>query len=172
MSARGSLPRSFVPTNLRRAGRAPPRRRLPTAAFSRRTVASSFLSGTVGIGHRNGMWKPVLSLFVVLASAGSGAAVVAASAADELQRLEQAWHRCLREAYAHQPPGQSRAGDQRNALDECQGREDAYVAALVSAQGAEGPTRAQPPNRARGWAASVAAYMLDPITAWLGALTR
>lgn len=53
--------------------------------------------------------------------------------------LERAWHRCLREAYAHQPAGQSRAGDERNALDECKDHEDAYVAAVMSVHSGDNP---------------------------------
>lgn len=116
------------------------------------------------------MRKPVLSLVVLLTSAGSGSALDAAR--DDIRRLEQAWHRCLRDATGHQPPGQSRAGDQRNALDECQGREDAYVAALMAAQAAGAERDRSLPSRARSWAASAAAYVLDPITAWLGSLKR
>lgn len=86
-----------------------------------------------------------------------------------LSGLESAWHACLRESYAHQPPRQSRAGSERNALDECRGHEDAYVAAIMAAR-AEGdrPFSAQ----ARAWAASVAAYVWDPVTAWIAGLRR
>ena len=105
-----------------------------------------------------------LSLLLALAMLGAPARA-GADPAD----LERAWHRCLREAYAHQPPGQSRAGDQRNALDACKEREDAYVAALLAAQGrGERGLGA----RAMGWAASVAASVLDPVTAWLRGLGR
>ena len=117
------------------------------------------------------MRKPVLSLFILFLSAGPGAALDAAE--DELRRLEQAWHGCLREASGHQPAGQSRAGDQRNALDACREREDAYVAAAMAVQAPGGPARER--ARAvheRAWASSVASYVLDPITAWLGRLSR
>jgi hypothetical protein len=113
------------------------------------------------------MQKSVLSLFAILMSASPGLALDVAQ--DELRRIEQAWHRCLREAYTHQPAGQSQAGDQRNALDECQEREDSYVAAVMAAQAPGAPGRDQPaPTRSHGWASSVAAYVLDPISAWLG----
>ncbi|MGV7034543.1 hypothetical protein [Methylobacterium symbioticum] len=103
-------------------------------------------------------------LFLLLAPA-----LLGAPAAADPAGLEQAWHRCLREAYAHQPPGQSRAGDQRNALDACKEREDAYVAALLASQGrGERGFGA----RAMGWAASVASSVLDPVTAWLRGLGR
>ncbi|WP_244612789.1 hypothetical protein [Methylobacterium symbioticum] len=114
-------------------------------------------------GDITAMQKSVLSLFAILMSASPGLAQ------DELRRIEQAWHRCLREAYMHQPAGQSQAGDQRNALDECQEREDTYVAAVMAAQAPGAPRRDQPaPTRSHGWASSVAAYVLDPISAWLG----
>ncbi|GJD55402.1 hypothetical protein [Methylobacterium dankookense] len=109
------------------------------------------------------MRRPLL-LLLALAMLGAPARAGADPAG-----LEQAWHRCLREAYAHQPPGQSRAGDQRNALDACKEREDAYVAALMASQGrGERGLGA----RAMGWAASVAASVLDPVTAWLRGLGR
>lgn len=117
------------------------------------------------------MQKSALGLAFILMSTGSGSALDAAQ--DEVRRLERSWHRCLREAYAHQSAGQSRAGDQRNALDECQEREDAYVAATLAAQAADGAAGDRSlPSRARGWAASVAAYVLDPITDWVGSLKR
>ncbi len=62
----------------------------------------------------------------------TGPVAALAAAPSDPQGLEEAWHDCLREAYAHQPAGQSRAGDARNALDECKEREDAYVAALMA----------------------------------------
>ncbi|MDP4021353.1 hypothetical protein Q8W71_01850 [Methylobacterium sp. NEAU 140] len=108
------------------------------------------------------MRTPTLCLLMVLAGP-------AAAAPTNLTGLETAWHACLRESYAHQPPHQSRAGSERNALDECRGHEDAYVAAIMAAR-AEGdrPFSAQ----ARAWAASVAAYVWDPVTAWIAALRR
>ncbi len=113
-------------------------------------------------------------LFAVVATGQQPAEAASATIArGDLQRLEQAWHHCLREAYAHQPAGQSRAGNQRNALDECEEQERAYVAASIAAQvddKAAGDTSL--PTRARGWAASVAAYVLDPITDWVGSLKR
>ena len=117
------------------------------------------------------MRKPVLSLFLLLLTACPGAALNAAEV--ELRRLEQTWHRCLRDAYAHQPAGQSQAREQRNALDECQEREDAYVAAIMASQASVAPARDYAQTaRARAWASSVASYVLDPITAWFGRLAH
>ena len=83
--------------------------------------------------------------------------------------LEQAWRGCVREAYAHQSPVQGRAGSQRNALDECKAREDAVVAALMAARADEAAGRGARslPARARAWAASVAAYVVDPVSSWI-----
>ncbi len=107
------------------------------------------------------MRKPGFALLVL-------AGFAAPAAAADPAALERAWHGCLREAYAHQPPGQSRAGDQRNALDACKEREDAYVAAMLAAQPRERTLGA----RSLSWAASVAASVIDPVTAWLRALGR
>ena len=86
--------------------------------------------------------------------------------------LEQAWRGCVREAYAHQSPAQGRAGSQRNALDECKAREDAVVAALMAARtdDAAGRGARSLPARARAWAASVAAYVVDPVSSWIAML--
>lgn len=113
------------------------------------------------------MRPALLRLSIVLLSTGPQAAP--AASASELQRLEQAWHRCLREAMAHQPAGQSRAGNQRNALDECQGHENAFVAAAM----ADGSARDRSlSSQALSWAASVATSVLAPITDWIGRLKR
>jgi hypothetical protein len=122
------------------------------------------------------MRRPVPRLVLALAGAlaagpALGLSAGPAPAPGEIERLEQAWHQCLREAYADQPPGQSRAGDQRNALDACRAREDAVVAALMSARDGARAERSLG-ARARSWAASVAAYMLDPVSSWLGILRR
>jgi len=95
-------------------------------------------------------------LLVLAASLPSGGL---AASPGEMQALEQAWHRCLREAQTHQPPGQSRAGDTRNTLDECKEHEDAFVAALMSDRPAS--------LWARAWAAVV-----EPLTTWIGAPRR
>lgn len=122
------------------------------------------------------MRRPVPRLVLALAGILAGGPALGLSAGPapapgEIDQLEQAWHQCLREAYAHQPSGQSRAGDQRNALDACQEREDALVAALmIPRSGAQ--TDRSIGARARSWAASVAAYVLDPVSSWLGILRR
>lgn len=90
---------------------------------------------------------------------------------EETRILEEAWHGCVREAYARQPAGQSRAGAQRNVLDECREHEDRLVAATMQEQAREDEAarRAGLPLavRAGTWAASVAAYVVDPVTSWL-----
>ncbi|AWN37998.1 hypothetical protein [Methylobacterium radiodurans] len=122
------------------------------------------------------MRRPVLRLVLALAGAlaagpSLGLGTGPTRPQGEIERLEQAWHQCLREASGHQPPGQSRAGDQRNALDACREREDAVVAALMAARGGTQAERSLG-ARARSWAASVAAYVLDPVSSWLGILGR
>lgn len=107
-----------------------------------------------------------------------GFAVMASSAplAAEPAALEQAWHDCVREAFAHQHGGRSKAGSQRNALDACKEQEDAFVAAMVAVQASEdalarrsGPSL---PARARAWVASVATYVVDPVSSWIELLRR
>ena len=111
------------------------------------------------------MRMPVLSLSAMfLLTAPPAVATPAVNPADP-RALEQAWHRCLREAYAHQPSGQGRAGDERNALDECKPREDALVAALMSGRGAEDG------RSGTVWARTWAAFA-EPLTAWFDALRR
>jgi hypothetical protein len=116
------------------------------------------------------MRMPVLSLsatLVLVSPAAVSAAAVSVSAAPpgDPRALELAWHRCLREAYTRQPPGQSRAGDERNALDECKPREDALVAALMSGR------RAEDGRSGTIWTRTWAAFV-EPLTAWFGALRR
>ena len=112
------------------------------------------------IARHPGAW---LGLCAILA-AGAVQAGPAADPADP-RGLERAWHRCLREATAHQPPGQSRAGDERNALDECKTREDALVAALMVGH------RAEDDRTGTVWSRTWAAFV-EPLTAWIGALRR
>lgn len=97
-------------------------------------------------------------LLPILALATASPVPALAALADP-QALEQAWHRCVRDAFAHQPSGQSRAGNERNALDECKEREDAYVAALMAKR---------PQSMwARAWTA-----IAEPLSAWIGMLRR
>lgn len=90
--------------------------------------------------------------------------------------VERAWKECIREAFTHQPAAQSRAGSQRNALDECKAREDAYVKAVMADQAAEDEEARRGGRtmtaRAREWAASVAAYVVDPVSSWIAMLRR
>lgn len=104
-------------------------------------------------------------LALILLVAGTGPAVAWPAAPVDPTALEAAWHACLREATVHQPRGQSHAGDQRNALDECRTREDAYVAALMAA----GPADAT--GRPTAWARA-RATVVEPLSAWLDVLRR
>lgn len=111
------------------------------------------------------MRMPVLSLSATFLLSAAPAISAPAAAPADPRALEQAWHRCLREASEHQPSGQSRAGDERNALDECKPREDALVAALMSGR------RAEDGRGGTVWARTWAAFV-EPLTAWVGALRR
>ena len=87
------------------------------------------------------MRMPVLSLSaMLLLTTGPAVAGPPAGATDPAE-LERAWHRCLRDATGHQPTGQSRAGDERNALDECKARGLRCVA--LDEHGAEAPAEAR-----------------------------
>ena len=75
----------------------------------------------------------------------------------------------MRQAYDGQQDRGSRAGRDRNALDECKPHEDRYVAALMAARPDDA---AMPMNGwARIWAAYVA-FVVDPVKAWIDALRR
>ena len=110
------------------------------------------------------MRMPVLSLSVTLVLMTPPVGSATAATADP-RALETAWHRCLREAYARQPSGQSRAGNERNALDECKPREDALVAALIAGR------RPEDGRSGTLWARTWAAFV-EPLTTWFGALRR
>ena len=128
--------------------------RLPIAALVARPAAL-FLFST-------------LCLALALPAIGGGSA---AAGTRDLDALEADWHGCVRAAHARQMPGQSRAGAQRNVLDECREHEDRLVAATMQEQAREDEAarRAGLPLavRAGTWAASVAAYVVDPVTSWL-----
>jgi hypothetical protein len=55
--------------------------------------------------------------FLALICTGPISALAAEPA--DLPALERAWHSCVREAYDQQSERGSRAGRERNALDEC-----------------------------------------------------
>ena len=96
-------------------------------------------------------WAILLGFLVA-----SPAAALTAAPGDP-QTLERAWHSCIREAFAHQPTGQSRAGNERNALDECRAHEDALVAALMT-------------ERPRSMWSRAWTTISEPMTNWLGRL--
>jgi hypothetical protein len=99
------------------------------------------------------------TILLALTSAGPASALAAEPA--NLPALEKARHSCVREAYDRQPEHGSRAGRERNALDECKPHEDAYVAVPMAAWSAEDlPLK----GWARTWAAYVA-FVVDPAKA-------
>lgn len=142
--------------------RMPLPKRCPSSSIwrgeARRVTGLKTLSGPTCPGAIGGLCA-ILVLTPIPAAAGPGV-----DPADP-RALEQAWHRCLRDASAHQPPGQSRAGDERNALDECRPREDALVAALMSGR------RTEDGRTGTVWARTWAAFV-EPLTAWIGGLRR
>lgn len=108
-----------------------------------------------------------LALLVTLVGVGPASALAAEPA--DLPAMEKAWHSCVRQAYDRQPERGTRAGRERNALDECKPHEDAYVTALMAAR----PDDANMPMG--GWAVTWAAYVafvVDPVKAWIEALRR
>ena len=108
-----------------------------------------------------------LAFLVALVSAGPVSALAAETV--DLPALERAWHGCVRQAYDRQPEQGSRAGRERNALDECKPHEDAYVAVLMATRPDDAD--ASVGGWARTWAAYVA-FVVDPVKAWIEALRR
>ena len=107
------------------------------------------------------------ALALTLAGVGPVSALTAEPA--DLPALERAWHSCVRQAYDGQQDRGSRAGRERNALDECKLHEDAYVAALMAAR--PGDADAPMSGWVRTWAAYVA-FVVDPGKGWIDALRR
>ncbi len=68
-----------------------------------------------------------------------------------------------------QPEHGSRAGRERNALDECKPHEDRYVAALMATRPDDADASLH--GWARTWAAYVS-FVMDPVKAWIDALRR
>ena len=99
----------------------------------------------------------VLCLILGLIALEPGAALAAAPGDPEA--LERAWHACVREAYARQPAGQGRAGNELNALDECRPHEDALVTALMTG------------SPAQQWTGTWA-RLVRPLLAWVGGFRR
>jgi len=115
-----------------------------------------------------------LCLFRSAADAGAAAGQ---GDTPSLSTLELQWHTCVRQAYAGQPTRQSKGAAQRSALDACKEQEEAFVTAVLASQIAEEEARwrreqRSVASRARAWAASVSAYVVDPVTAWLGRWAR
>lgn len=109
-----------------------------------------------------------LAFLTALAGAGPASALTALTAElANLPALEQAWHGCVRKAFDRQPEQGSRAGRERNALDECKPHEHAYVAALMATRPDDADASMK--GWARTWAAYVA-YVVDPVQAWIEAL--
>jgi hypothetical protein len=116
------------------------------------------------------------TLLTICLSVAAEAAPGAGAPAGDLNDLQGRWHQCVRDAYAEQPSRQSRAASQLNALDACKEHEDAMVASVMASQVAEdeaarGADRALT-VRAKAWASSALAYVLEPVTDWISRPAR
>lgn len=104
-----------------------------------------------------------------------GIAAAGTQAAD-LDGLRQDWHRCVRQAFSGQPSSVAKQAAERAALAQCKASEDAYVAAELADRQADDEARRRNGRglglRAREWMASVAAYVVDPVTSWIGGIVR
>ena len=102
-------------------------------------------------------------LLTVMIALSAGAAV---AVADELPMLEKRWHKCVRQAFSGQPVSVPKRAAELAALAECKPAEDAYVAAMLSAQQMQADARRSGGEtlgaRARAWLA----YVLDPLAGW------
>ncbi|WP_132254039.1 hypothetical protein [Methylobacterium segetis] len=124
------------------------------------------------------MRKAVLGILVVLSLPvpATRADETTAGHAQDLDSLRHAWHRCVRNAFSGQPESLGKLAAEREALAACKAGEDRYVAALLAARAAEEEAARREGrtlvSRARAWAASIAAYVIDPVSSWLAAPTR
>ncbi|GJD97846.1 hypothetical protein [Methylobacterium iners] len=124
------------------------------------------------------MRHPLFTSLILLLLLGDTAAMATSgpSEATHPADLKQRWHRCVRNAFSGQPMRVDTAGAQRAALAACKAHEDAYVAAMLAAQGIErAPDRRDEEavgSGPRAWVASVTAYLIDPIASWLAMLRR
>jgi hypothetical protein len=106
------------------------------------------------------------AVLTICLSVAAQAAPGSDAPAGDLNDLQGRWHQCVRGAYAEQPLKQSRAASQLTALDACKEHEDAYVASVMASQVAEdeaarGADRALT-VRAKAWASSALAYVIEP----------
>ena len=125
----------------------------------------------------NGMRVTLASavLTICLSLAAQAAPGSDASAGDR-NDLQVRWHQCIRDVYAGQPPKQSKAASQLTALDAFKEHEDAFVASAMASRAREdeasrGGHRALT-ARAKAWASSALAYVIEPVSDWFGRNTR
>lgn len=111
-----------------------------------------------------------------LACIASPALADSPASAPDLETLRQEWHRCVRQAFSGQPSSIAKQAAERVALGQCKPAEDSYVAAELAARQAEDEARRKDGHsltvRARAFMASVAAYVVDPVTSWIGGISR
>jgi len=108
------------------------------------------------------------TVLTICLSVAVQAAPASGASAGDLNDLQGRWHQCVRDVYAGQSPKQSRAASELTALDACKEHEDAYVASVMASQvvedeAARGVARTLT-ARAKAWASSALAYVLDPVS--------
>ena len=116
------------------------------------------------------------AVLTICLSVAAQAAPGSDASASDLNDLQGRWHQCVREVYAGQPTKQSRAASQLTALDACKEHEDAYVASAMASRAREdeasrGADRALT-ARAKAWASSALAYVIEPVSDWFGRKAR
>ena len=125
----------------------------------------------------SGMRVTLASAVLTICLSLAAQAVLGSDAsAGDLNDLQGRWHQCIRDVYARQPPKQSKAASQLTALDACKEHEDAYVASAMASRAAEdeaarGAGRALT-ARAKAWASSALAYVIEPVSDWFGRKAR
>ena len=116
------------------------------------------------------------AVLTICLSVAAGAALGSDASAGDLSDLQGRWHQCIRDVYAGQPPKQSKAASQLTALDACKEHEDAFVVSAMDSgaredEASRGVGRALT-ARAKAWASSALAYVIEPVSDWFGRKTR
>lgn len=119
---------------------------------------------------------PASAFLMICLTVASQAAPGVGAPADDLSDMQGRWHQCVRDTYAGQSLKHSKAASQLTALDACKEHEDAYVAAVMASQAAEneasrGAGRALI-GRAKAWASSTLAYVIEPVSHWFDRKAR
>jgi hypothetical protein len=119
---------------------------------------------------------PASALLMICLTVASQAAPGVGAPAGDLGDLQGRWHDCVRQTYAGQSPKQGKAASQLSALDACKEHEDAYVAAILASQAAEDEASRGAGRvligRAKAWASSTLAYVIEPVSHWFDRKAR